>query len=85
MRGLPIGLPYFVQLFAQLMEDRRVPLLARLDTVLELLLLLTPPASELDFIPVIGQLDWLLVAYPSLQLFIWMCPYVRIAGVGITR
>jgi hypothetical protein len=74
MRGLPIGLPQFVRLFARLMEDRRIPLLAKLATVLGLLVLLTPRAIELDFIPVIGRLDWLLVGYLSIQLFIWLCP-----------
>jgi hypothetical protein len=42
--------------------------------VLGLLVLLTPPAIELDFIPVIRQLDRLLVGYLSLELFIWLCP-----------
>jgi hypothetical protein len=37
-------------------------------------MLITPPAIELDFIPIIGELDWLLVIYFSLKLFIWMCP-----------
>jgi hypothetical protein len=74
MRGLLIYLPQFVWLFARLMVDRQVPLLAKLATVLGLLLLFTPPAIELDFVPVTGQLDWLLVAYFSLQLFIWLCP-----------
>jgi hypothetical protein len=72
MRGLPICLPQFVRLFARLMEDRRSHYL---------------PSLELDFIPVIGQLDWLLVAYPLLQLFIWLCPprehVSGIAGGGI--
>jgi hypothetical protein len=35
-----------------------------------LLVLLTPRAIELDFIPVISELDWLLVGYLALQLFI---------------
>jgi hypothetical protein len=76
MRGLPIGSPQFVRLFARLMENQRVPLLAKLATVLGLLLLLTPRAIELDFIPASGQLDWLLVGYVALQHFIWLCPYV---------
>ena len=49
-------------------------LLAKLVPVLGLLLMLTPPALELDFIPFIGELDWLLVGYLSLKVFIWLCP-----------
>lgn len=56
------------------MADPRVSLLAKMAPFLGLLLLLTPPAIELDFIPIIGELDWLLVGYLSLQLFIWLCP-----------
>ena len=88
MRGLLIYLPQFVRLFARLTADRWVPPLAKLATVLGLLLLLTPPAIELDFIPVIGHLDWLLVGYLSLRLFIWLCPLrenvTGIAGGGLT-
>ena len=51
-----------------------IPLLAKLVTVLGLLFLLTPPAIEVDFIPVIGHLDWLLIGYLCLRLFIWLCP-----------
>jgi uncharacterized membrane protein YkvA (DUF1232 family) len=77
MRGLLIYLPQFVRLFARLTADRRVPLLAKLATILGLLLLLTPLAIELDFIPVIGHLDWLLFGYLSLRLFIWLVPAPR--------
>jgi hypothetical protein len=40
-------------------------LLAKLASVLGLVLLLTPPATELDLIPVVGHLEWLLVGYLS--------------------
>ena len=87
MRGLLIYLPRFVRLFARL-TDRRVPLPAKLATVLGLLLLLKPHAIELDFIPVIGHLDWLLFGYLSLRLFIWLFPLREnvsgIAGSGLT-
>jgi hypothetical protein len=74
MGGIIRYLPHFVRLFVRLMADPRVSFLAKLTPLLGLLLLLTPPAIELDFIPLIGELDWLVVAYLSLQLFIWMCP-----------
>ena len=56
------------------MTDRRVPLLAKSVPFLGLLLLLTPPALELDLVPFIGELDWLVVGYISLKLFLWLCP-----------
>jgi hypothetical protein len=39
-----------------------------------LLLLLSPPALELDLIPFLGELDVLLVGYLTLRLFVWLCP-----------
>ena len=63
--------------------------LASLPPFLGLLFLLTPPAIELDFIPVIGQLDCLLVGYLFLRLFIWLFPLrenvTGIAAGGLTR
>jgi len=59
-------------------------LVAKLVPVLRLPLLLTPPATELDLIPVVGQLDWLLVGYLSLQLFIWLCP-IDVVREHVTR
>ncbi len=67
-------LPHFVQVFYRLMTDRRVPRLAKVVPWLGLLLLLTPPALELDLLPFIGELDWLVVGYISLKLFLWLCP-----------
>jgi hypothetical protein len=72
--GVVTHLPKFIRVFYRLMSDRRVSLLVKLVPFLGLLLLLTPPALELDLIPGIGQLDWLLVGYISLKLFLWLCP-----------
>ena len=69
-----IHLPHFARVFYRLMTDKRVSLIAKLVPFLGILLLLTPPALELDFIPGIGELDWLLVGYISLKLFVWLCP-----------
>ena len=74
MGGLITHLPKFFRVFYRLMGDRRVSVLAKCVPILGVLLLLTPPALELDFIPGIGQLDWLLVGYISLKLFLWLCP-----------
>jgi hypothetical protein len=72
--GFITYLPSFVRVFYRLMTDRRVSPLAKLVPVLGLLLLFTPPALELDFIPIIGELDWLLVIFISLKVFLWLCP-----------
>ncbi len=72
--GLLTHLPSFVRVFYRLMIDPRVSFIAKLVPPLGLLLLFTPPALELDFVPFIGELDWLLVILISLKVFIWMCP-----------
>jgi len=74
MGGFITYLPSFVRVFYRLMIDPRVSLIAKLVPPLGLALLLTPPALELDFIPIVGELDWLLVAYITLKVFIWLCP-----------
>lgn len=35
--------------------------------------LILPPLLELGFIPIIGELDWLLVGIICLKIFIWPC------------
>jgi len=67
-------LPQFVRLFYRLITDSRVPGLAKMVPVMGLLLMLTPPALELDMIPIVGELDWILVGYLALKVFIWLCP-----------
>ena len=71
---LVMYLPQFVRLFYRLITESRVPVLAKMVPVMGLLLLLTPPALELDLIPIIGELDWLLIGYLTLKLFVWLCP-----------
>jgi hypothetical protein len=72
--GFIAHLPSFVRVFFRLMADPRVSPIAKLVPVLGLLMLLSPPALELDFVPFVGELDCLLVIYFSLQIFIWLCP-----------
>ncbi len=72
--GFITHLPSFVRVFYRLMIDHRVSRLAKLVPPLGLLLLFTPPALELDFIPIVGELDWLLVIYITLKVFLWLCP-----------
>jgi hypothetical protein len=71
---LVIYLPQFVRLFYRLITDARVPALAKMVPWMGLLIMLTPPALELDMIPIIGELDWLLIGYLTLKVFIWLCP-----------
>ena len=67
-------LPQFARVFWRLMTDPRVPILPKMVPVLALLLMFTPPALELDFVPLVGELDWILVTVAALKLFIWLCP-----------
>jgi hypothetical protein len=67
-------LPQFLRVFWRLYHDSRVSMLAKIVPLLALLLMFTPPALELDFIPLLGELDWLLVGYAALKIFIWLCP-----------
>jgi len=67
-------LPQFVRLFYRLITDERVPGLAKMVPWMGVLLMLTPPALELDMIPIIGELDWILIGYLTLKVFIWLCP-----------
>lgn len=74
LRGIVLYLPNFIRVFYRLMADARVSLLAKAVPILALLILLTPPALELDLIPGIGELDWVVVGYFGLKLFLWLCP-----------
>jgi hypothetical protein len=72
--GLIMHLPSFMRVFYRLMIDPRVSPIAKLVPPLGVLLLFTPPALELDFVPLVGELDWLLVIFITLKVFIWLCP-----------
>ena len=67
-------LPHFVRLFIALMRDSRVSLLAKLVPVLALLLMLSPPAIELDIVPVLGEIGWLVVGIVAFKLVVWLSP-----------
>lgn len=67
-------LPQFIRLFYRLMNDERVSVLSKAVPVLGVLLLLSPPLVELDLIPLIGELDAILVIGLTLKLFVWLCP-----------
>ena len=67
-------LPQFIRLFWRLMKDRRVSLLTKMVPLLGLLLLISPPLLELDMIPIVGELDAIVVIGLALKLFVWLCP-----------
>ena len=67
-------LPQFVRLFYRLLADPRVSWLAKLVPLLGLLVALSPPNLELEIIPVLGEMDFLLIMFLSLKLFVWLCP-----------
>ena len=74
MRGLIMFLPQFVRVFWRLMHDARVSAVAKAVPFLGVLALISPPLLELDFVPVVGELDWILVGFICLKIFIWLCP-----------
>ena len=67
-------LPQFVRVFWRLMKDPRVPLLAKLVPVLALLLMMSPPAIELDLVPILGEIGWLVVGVLAFKLLVWLSP-----------
>jgi hypothetical protein len=74
MRGLILFLLQFARVFWRLMTDARVSLIAKAVPVLGVLALVSPPLLELDFIPIVGELDWIVVILVCLKIFLWLCP-----------
>ncbi|HTR62095.1 MAG TPA: hypothetical protein VMH37_10365 [Candidatus Binataceae bacterium] len=73
--GRMVGyLPQFVRVFIALMRDARVSLLAKMVPVLALLLMLSPPAIELDIVPILGEIGWIVVGIIAFKLFVWLSP-----------
>ena len=67
-------LPQFVRVFWRLMKDPRVPLLAKLVPVLALLLMISPPAIELDLVPILGEIGGLVVGVLAFKILVWLSP-----------
>ena len=72
--GILAYLPHFLRVFYRLMKDDRVSIFAKIVPWLIVALMFTPPAIELDFVPLLGEIDWILAAYIALKVFIWLCP-----------
>ncbi|MBI4329539.1 MAG: DUF1232 domain-containing protein [Chloroflexi bacterium] len=71
--SLPIKGKYLV--LVRLFRDRRVPLRAKLILPAILLYIACPIDLVPDFIPLVGQLDDLLVITLGLGLFLRICPH----------
>ena len=67
-------LPSFVRLYWRLFRDRRVPLLPKALLVLALAYVVSPLDLIPDFVPVIGEVDDVVVVLSLLWLFIRLCP-----------
>ncbi len=72
--GLVAFLPQFARVFYRLMKDARVSIFAKAAPFLIVAMMFTPPAIELDFVPILGEVDWLLALYIALKVFVWLCP-----------
>ena len=67
-------LPHFARLYWRLCRDPRVPVWPKLLLVVGILYVLSPVDAIADFLPVIGQLDDLVVLVIVARLFMYLCP-----------
>src|SRR5574340_255849 len=66
-------LPRFVRLYWRLLWDRRVSIWPKALLVLAVLYVLSPIDLIPDYIPVIGEVDDLVVLLAVLRLFMYLC------------
>jgi uncharacterized membrane protein YkvA (DUF1232 family) len=69
-----VHLPSFARLYWRLFRDRRVPILPKVLLVLTLLYVVSPLDVVPDFLPVIGEMDDVVVVLSGLWLFIRLSP-----------
>jgi len=69
-----LHLPNFARLYWRLFRDWRVPILPKALLVLALVYVVSPLDVIPDFIPVIGEMDDIVVVLSGLWLFIRLCP-----------
>ena len=67
-------LPKFIRLFWRLLKDRRVGLLPKCLFIIIITYTVTPVDILPDLMPVLGQLDDLLVIFLGMKGFVWLCP-----------
>ena len=68
------ALIFDIRLAWRLLREPRVPLLVKAVVPVAALYFISPIDLIPDFIPVIGEMDDLVVAYGALKMFINMCP-----------
>ena len=69
-----VHLPNFARLYWRLFRDRRVPILPKALLVLTLVYVVSPLDLVPDFVPVIGEMDDVVVVLAGLWLFVRLCP-----------
>ena len=65
---------HILRMFIRLMADRRVPLWVKLIPIAAVVYIVSPVDLRPDFIPIIGQLDDLLITILLLVLFVLFAP-----------
>ena len=68
------ALIFDIRLAWRLLREPRVPLLAKAVVPVAALYFVSPIDLIPDFIPVLGEMDDLVMAYGALKMFINMCP-----------
>jgi uncharacterized membrane protein YkvA (DUF1232 family) len=76
MRGLGLlrHLPHFVRLYWRLLRDPRVPIWPKALLFAALLYVVSPVDLVPDVLPVIGEVDDLVVLIVVCRLFVYLCP-----------
>ena len=69
-----LHLPNFARLYWRLFRDRRVPILPKALLVLTLVYVVSPLDLVPDFVPVLGEMDDVVVVLAGLWLFVRLCP-----------
>lgn len=69
-------LPSFARLYWRLFRDRRVSILPKILLVLALLYVLSPFDVIPDLVPVVGEMDDVVIALGALWLFVRLSPPV---------
>ena len=73
------ALLFDLRLGARLFREPSVPTVAKAVVPLALLYLISPIDVLPDFLPVLGQLDDLAIAYVALKFFVRICPSAAVA------
>ncbi len=69
-----VNLPNFVRLYWRLLWDRRVSIWPKAMLVLGLIYVVSPVDFIPDIVPLIGEVDDLVLIIIACRLFIYLCP-----------